>query len=454
MKHQAEARSIARVHALPGGYLAALLVGIFLSALFVYLELFLAASVIALLCATVIPLLWYTDRFVFDGRRLARTGLVPRIIARAFGVRDRLKISDIEQVETSIFPGIKRGRNILYTYRTVVSGKAVRFVFSSGHSGYRAVIRSLLPLLSEDVLDVNSLDLRDYLVDRSEVAKRAREMDIPSSDVLDGSFQKIDLQGKTEDADDEGADERSNSLRRLANELRISGRLLSALEAFRRAAVLRPRDARLLFEFAACIRSVAGSESDPKLEHRALAMMRLAERHAMGDPDLLARIGETYFQIGEWRRAAVVFKRAVEHFGESFRTVRGLAELALRDGRLAHVVHNFSVAYRLAGTTALRRWTKAEAEYFEHLSNDDEYLELEISRVNLIETLERVKRGALKVAPVGFGAIAFGWILEDYLVANVGWVLSGSCLAVWVGMILMVRLLSPRIPFDMVENDD
>lgn len=450
-----QARSIARVHALPGGYLAALVVGIFFSGLAAYLGYLTLAAVLFVLTTTAIPILWYTDRFVFDGRRIARTGFVPRMIARAFGVRDRLKVNDIEQVETSIYPGVKRGHNILYTYRTVVSGKAVRFVFSSGHSGYRSVIRSLLPLLSEDVLDVNSLDLRDYLVDRTELAKRAKEMDIPSSDILDDSFRKIGLQGRATDGnDDEDADERSNRLRRLGNELRVSGRLLSALEAFRRAAVLRPRDARLLFDFAACIRSVAGSESDPKLEHRALAMMRLAERHAAGDPALLARIGETYFQIGEWRRAAVVFKRAAEHFDESFRIVRGLAELALRDGRLAHVVHNFSVAYRLASTTALRRWTRAEAEYFEHLSNDDEYMDLEISRVNLIDTLERVKRSGLKIAPIGFAAIAFGWLLEDYFIANIGWVLSGVCLAIWVGMILMIRLLSPRIPFDMVENDD
>ena len=444
----------ARVRALPGGYLAAMLVTSFLVGLLAYLEYPLPAIVLGSASLALIPILWFTDHIAFDGRRILRTGIIPRLICRAFGVRDRLKISDIEQVETSIFPGIKRGRNVLYTYRTVVSGKTVRFVFSSGHNGYQAVIKALLPRLSEDVLDIPSIDLRDYLVERAELSKRTKEMDIPSSDVLDGSFQDIDLTGKSDGLSESEAEERSHKLRRLGNELRVSGRLLSALEAFRRAAVLRPRDARLLFEFASCIRSLAGSESDAKLERRALAMMRLAERHAGDDHDLLERIGETYFQIGEWHRSAIVFKRVADRFGESFRTVRGMAELALREGKLAHVVHNFATAYRLADTTSLRRWTKAEAEYFEHLNNDDEYMELEVSRVNLVDTLERTKRSALRIAMVGFGAIASGLLLEEFLIANIGWAVSGVSLAVWVIMIVMIRMLSTRIPFELVENDE
>ena len=450
----AETTGKASVRALPGGYLAGLLVVSFIACLIAYLDYLTAALILGLIAWTVIPLLWFTDRIVFDGRRIARTGIVYRLTARAFGVRDRLKISDIEQVETAVFPGIKRGKNILYTYRTSVSGKTARFVFSSGHFGYQSVIRAMLPKLPEGVMDLTSIDLRDYLVDRAEVARRAKELDIPESDVLDGSFREIDLGGKSEGVTDDDAVKRSDNLRTVANELRMAGRLLSALEAFRRAALLRPRDARLLFEFSACIRSAAGSESDPKLEHRALAMLRLAERHASNDRDLLERIAETYFQIGEWRRAALVFRRAVDRFGESFRIVRGMAELALREGKLAHVVHNFSAAYRLADTTAARRWTKAEAEYFAHLNNDGEYMELEISRVNLLDTLERLKRSSLRIALFGFGVIAAGLLLEEHLIANIGWAASGLSLTLWIVSIVMVKLLSARIPFELVEDDD
>jgi tetratricopeptide (TPR) repeat protein len=454
VRSRVEIEPPASVRSLPGGYLAALLVGSFASGLLLYLDRTPAAGVIAVVSWTVIPFLWFTDLIVFDGRRIARTGIVPRLLCRAFGVRDRLKVSDIEQVETSVFPGIKRGKNVVYTYRTSVSGKMARFVFSSGHRGYHRLIRTLLPALSSDVLDIPSLDLRDYLVGRAELSERTKEMEIPSSEVLDGSFREIDLKGKSDGLSEAEATERSYRLRRLGNELRVSGRLLSALEAFRRAAILRPRDARLLFEFAACIRSLAGFESDPKLERRALAMMRLAERHAGDDRDLLERIGEMYFYIGEWRRSALVFRLVVERFGERFRTVRGMAELALREGKLAHVVHNFATAYRLADTGSLRRWTKAEAEYFEHLSNDEEYMELEISRVNLVDTLERTKSSALRISFFGFVVIMGGLLAEQFTVANVGWAVSGISLAVWITMIVMIRMLSTRIPFELIEDDD
>ncbi len=448
--------STARVRSLPGSYLVALFVASFLSALIAYLGYSSYALTLATAVWIIIPFLWLTDAIVFDGRRIARTGLLPRLLARATGVRDRLKISDIEQVETAVFPGIKRGRNIYYTYRTTISGKTARFVFSSGHRGYLNVIKAMLPVLDADILDNASIDLRDYLVEKHVLRKRARESDIPSNDVLDSASLDIHLrrQIKSRAADAGDAAEKVKHLRRLANELRISGRLLQALEAFRRAAVLRPRDARLLFDFAACLRMLAGSESDEKLEHKALAMMRLAERHAGNDHDLLARLGESYFQIGEWRRASIAFKKAVEVFGQSFRTLRGMAELSLREGKIAHVIHNFSAANQLAETDALRRWTKTEVDYFSHLHSDEEYMELEISRINLLDTLDKTKRSSVKVVGVGFVVIAVGILFDDSVIANVGWAVSGVSLMVWIVMILMGKMLSPRIPFDLMESDE
>lgn len=443
----------AEVRALPGGYLAALVVLSFCAALVAYLGYSNYGLIGALLAWTFVPLLWFLDRIVFDGRRLRRTGLLPTLLARVSGLRDRLKISDIEQVETSVFPGIKRGRNVYYTYRTTVSGKNIRFVFSSGHAGYLGVIKSLLPRLPEDILDNTSIDLRDYLVAKDDVRRRARQSDIPSADVLVESFKQIHVGPKRRGRPSEEQDEKANYLRRLANELRLSGRLLQALEAFRRAAVIRPGDARLLFEFAECLRLVAGSESDQRLERRALAMMRLAERHAENDGDLLARIGDCYFQIGEWRRAAIVYKRTSEVFGETYRTLRGMAELSLREGKLAHVIHNFALAHKLAATNSLKRWTQTEIDYFTHLNSDDEYMELEISRVNLLETLGRTRRAALRVSSIGWGAIVFGILIEDSIVADIGWTVSGISLLVWIVMIVMIKMLSPRIPFELLETE-
>ena len=445
--------NVVKVRVLPGGYLAALVVASFASALIAYLEYATYGLLAALVAWTLIPVLWVTDRIAFDGRRLRRTGLLPVLFARVTGIRDRLKLSDIEQVETAAFAGIKRGRNVYYTYRTTVSGKNIRFVFSSGHSGYLGVIRALLPKLAEDILDNPSIDLRDYLGEKREVRRRARQSDIPSTDVLGESFREIRVRQRVGDVMSPESDEKANYLRLLANELRLSGRLLQALEAFRRAAVLRPRDARLLFEFSECLRLLAGSESDHRLERRALAMMRLAERYATDDRDLLARIGECYFQIGEWRRAQIVFKRTTAAFGETYRTLRGMAELSLREGKLAHVIYNFASANKLARTNSLKRWTQTEVDYFTHLNSDDEYMELEISRVNLLDTLGRTKRAAVRISALGLGVILAGVALGETLITNIGWTVSGVGLIVWVVMMILIRMLSPRIPFDMLETD-
>ncbi len=444
------------VRALAGGYLSASFVISFLSALVAYLGYVEYALPLFSVAVIIVPLLWITDKLSFDGRRVRRTGLIPRLLARATGTRDRLKVSDIEQVETVAFPGVKRARNIYFTYRTTVMGKGVRFSFSSRHRGFGDVIQALLPRIDEDCLDNPSIDLRDYFAEKRDVGQKARESDIPSSDVLDSSFRSIHLNSRVEGANTEnGIDvEKANQLRRLANELRISGLLLQALEAFRRAAILRPRDAKLLFEFAECIRSVAGSERDEKLERRAKAMMRLAERYADDDSRLLSRIGESYFQIGEWRRAGIVFKRVVDAVGENFRTLRGQAELALREGKLAHVIHNFAAAEQHAGTNSLKRWTQSEIDYFSHLNEDEEYMELEISRVNLLDTLDRTKRSSFRVNMFGFLAIGLGLTLGDDLVANIGWAVSGISLTVWTVTILMSRMLSPRIPFELMETDE
>lgn len=190
------------------------------------------------------------------------------------------------------------------------------------------------------------------------------------------------------------------------------------------------------------------------MERRALAALRLSERHAAQDGELLVRLGEWYFQIGEWRRAGNVFQNAIERLGENFRTARGLAEIALREGKIAHVIHHFSTANRIAETPSLRRWSKAETEYFSNLNSDDEYMEMEVGRVNLLETVERSKKTALKIAFFGFPLIIAGITFEDDLVANVGWSVATVSLLIWTGLIMSGHLLAQRIPYHMLETDD
>jgi tetratricopeptide (TPR) repeat protein len=444
----------------PNSYFTALFLATFFSAFLIYLEIDRAA--IALFGASwiILPILLWTDKITFDGKRLARNGFLPRLWAALNNSRHRLKISDIEQVETLALRALKRGGNVFYRYRTSVQGKDLRFAFASGGEDYRRMIQSLFAALPENVLDNRSIELRDYLKEPKETLMKAEFAQIPSVDVLESSVNEFQTNDKSLRAKSREREigteeiEKADYLRRLANELRLSGYLLQALETFRRALFLNPRNPWLLFDFARCLYSFAGAEHNPKMEKKALAALRLAEKRAANDGELLTRLGESYFQFGDWRRAQKAFQKAVDSAGESFRSVRGLAEVALREGKIAHVIHQFSTANRLAETPALRRWTQNESEYFARLNDDDDYMDLEISRVNMLETLERSKKTALKIAFMGFPFILFGLILFDDLIANLGWAVSTVALLIWVGLIVSQNILSARIPLDFDEEEE
>lgn len=440
------------------GYVAAIFVGSFFSALSIYLEANLIGYFLFGTSWILMPFLALTDKIVFNGKRLYRSGLLPKAWTYLNRSRNWLKLKDVEQVETQAFPTMKRGGKVFYKYKTSIRGKGVEFSFSSGGAEYRNMVRTVLPKISENILDNRSLEVRDYIPEPKQTKLKASLSNIPPADVLENSFRHLQLRKKNAQnvevfaSEADGAD-KVNSLRLLANELRLSGSHLQALETFRRAALLKPADAWLLFEFARCLQSFAGSEQNSGLERKAVAMLRLSELRAGNDGDLLARLGESYFQQGEWRRAGIAFQKAVEVVGEQFRSVRGLAEIALRDGKIAHVIHNFSIASRLAETPALRRWTKGEVEYFSRLNNDDAYMEMEIGRVNLLDALDRWKRTLLRLAFIGFPVIALGLIYEDILIANCGWTLSGASIVLWTLILLGRRVFAPRISMDLLEED-
>jgi len=439
----------------PNSYFVALLMGSFFSAFCFYLGSDLGGVALFIVSWILVPFFAMNDHILFDGRRLTRSGLIPNLWSWLHSSRRRLRVSDIEQIETQAIRTMKRGGNVYYRYRTAVRGKGIQIAFASGGDEYRRMIGELLPRVSENVLDNRSIELRDHFADPKETLMKAEFEHIPSNEFLKNEalrrYRPTERLTREASEDDH---ERADYLRILANELRLNGYLPQALEAFRRALVIRPHDAKLLFEFARCLQSFAGAEHDRRLERKAVAAMRLAERRAGDNGDVLTRLGEAYFQAGEWRRAGVVFQRAIESVGVGFRSARGLAEIALREGKLAHVIHHFSTANRLAETPSLRRWTRTEADYFSNLNSDDEYMEMEISRVQLLETLDRSKQTSLRIALFGFPAIFVGMLVEDALVANIGWAVSMIALLVWSGISVGIRTLSPRIPYELVESED
>jgi tetratricopeptide (TPR) repeat protein len=440
---------VASTRVSPGSYISVLFVVSFTAAFLIYLEMDIAGMLLFGFAMIILPLLALSDRIGFDGKRLYRTGFLTMIWTRLTGIRDRLKISDVEQVETQAVRALKRGRNVKYRFSTTVRGKGSSFTFASGGESYRQMVKALLPLLPDNVLDSRSIELRDYLIDPKEALQNAETSRIPSADVLEGSFERsIRERPRPHPSTDDLEAHATNplQLRQLANQLRLSGFLLQAMEAFRRALIVDPENGWLLLECGRCLHSLAGSEKNGRLERRSLALMRLAEQRAGMDSDLLVRVGESYFQAGDWRRAGRVFRRVSDGLGETFRSVRGMAEMALREGKIAHVIHQFSAADRLADSSALRRWARGEADYFSRLNDDEDYLELEISRMNLIERLERYQKTSLRAVLFGFPLILIGVVAEQFTLANIGWAISAIAIAFWFGMVLIQKFISSRIP--------
>lgn len=440
----------------PNSYFIALFFITFLTGFLVYLEKDWLALALFVVSWIVLPVLAWSDRIVFDGKRLTRTGLLPTFWARLNASKYRLRIGDVEQVESQALRALKRGGNVFYRYRTSLQGRNLRFAIASGGEDYRQMIRRILPLISENALDNRSIELRDFLSDPKETLMKAAFARIPSADVLESSLNQFQNGDKnfsrqlSPNAAEEA--EKADYLHRLGNELRLSGYLLQSLEAFRRALVLAPKDARLIFDYARGLHSFASSEKSEKLKRKAFAALRLAEKRGSTDDELLARLGESYFQYGDWRRASVVFNKAVEVSGANFRAVRGLAEIALREGKIGYVILHFAAASSLAETASLKRWTQSENDYFARLNADEDYMELEISRVNLLDGLEKTKKTALKVAFFSFPLIIAGLVTEEFL-TNLGWTMAFVSLVLWIGLTVAQRLFSTRVPMDFDDDE-
>ena len=442
----------------PNSYFIALFLTTFFSAFFIYLERDLLGILLFVLSWLAGIYLAWSDCITFDGKKLTRTGHLPKLWALLNNTKYRLKITDVEQVETQAIRALKRGGNVFYRYRTSIKGKDLKLAFASGGEEYRQMSHQIFSALPENILDNRSIELRDYLREPKETLMKADFAKIPSVDVLESSLKhyrsgKSNRSNARIEAITDKEEEKALYLHQLANELRLSGYLLQSLEAFRRALVLNPKNARLLFDFARCLHSFAGSENDENLRQKASAALRLAEKRGQEDDQILAQLGESYFQYGDWQRARTAFQKALDISDMNFRAVRGLAEIALREGKIAHVIHQFSTANRLAETAALHRWTQAESDYFARLNNDEDYMEMEVSRINFLEGVERTKKTALKIGMIGFPAIVFGVMLEDSLIANLGWTVSIISLLLWVGLVTSENLLSSRVPMDFTIED-
>ena len=444
----AKRSTIAAVRVSPGSYLAFASVLTFVSALLLRADYNAVALGMVMLAWIVIPLLAFSDRVVFDGLTIRRRGPGFLILHAVFGYVRQLPVVDIETIETTAVRTLRRRGSVRYRYRTQISGKGKEFVIASGGKSYRKFIRELLPLVHEDKLDNRSRDLRDYLADPDAVDRKAQLSQLASEDLLDSTKDDYRVGGKQSRHDSlQTASvediERAHLLRRLGNELRVSGRLREAGEAFRRALKVTPRGAWLIYDFARLLRSQASAQSDARLLLRARAALRLASMRADKDLVLLPLIGESMLECGDSRQAREKLQKTVEIDSGNFKARLGLADIALREGKLAHVIHHYQEAVRVTSEPALARYAKRERDYYSLMNDDEEYLATELRRINWLQHVTRLRRLSSRVVNGGI-LLALGGGFVDPAFGSVGWSLASSAMIIWLVTLGGTRALYQR----------
>lgn len=391
------------VHTSTSIYLAALSVGSF-AALIAYFAFGTEiALILTLITWLVVPCLGWTDRLVFDGRTLRRRGALSFIIEKLTRKSAILRLAEIETVETDARRTIERDGKVFYFYQTTVKGSANTFRFSSGGKNYRLFAKSLLGSLNDEKLDLRSIDLCLYLTEPEAIKGKLGFYRVPSAEFLPVRSVRdvkraVNLAMRRAYGITEAPAEmrqRAENLHVFANELRIEGRLRQSAEVFRRALQLSPENARLLFDYARCMFSLAMSEENERGTFRARAVLRLAQQRTV-EPKLLAQIGQSFLHLGDIQSAEKVFRGLKEKGRQSFRAERGLAEISIGKGKLAHAIQHFAASAEIAPNVGLRNWAKREAAYFQQLNYDEAFLLAELKRIDWLTNVRESRRSLLK----------------------------------------------------------
>ncbi len=432
----------------PGGYFALAAILTFAAVICLRTHRDLVALSLIIGTWTTVPFLILTNRLSFDGVALKRTGLsafIERLIRRRSAL---LSISDVERVEVTSLRTLRRGGNVRYRYRVDVMGADCCFTFASGGKQFRRMVNVLLREIEDPRLDARARELRDHLVEVKFVRVEAERLGIAPNAVLENARtaaeKRIEKHRRESVSTNSEADlERAMLLRRTANDLRICGRLRQSAEAFRRALLITPRNGWLIYEYARLLKSQASAFADARLLLRACAALALAARRGGADARLLERIGESFLEYCDPARAAKTFRQALDADENSYRAEMGLAEVALTQGKLAHVIHHYNDAARIAPDKPCARLARRESEYYSRLNNDEDYLAAEVRRMNWLEAAGRVHR---LTARVSFAAVLIALIGSsvDQFIGGLGWAVASSAVIAWSGSLVVRRLLSTR----------
>jgi tetratricopeptide (TPR) repeat protein len=330
---------------------------------------------------------------------------------------NELKVSDIEAITTETTSLSFATGDAKLSYHTRISGAGVEIVVRSHRGAYLPFVRALFRVVGADKLDPRSAEIVEYF----ESGKMLRGLPVLKTDIAAMPMPR---------------------LRRVANALRLAGKLAQASSYFRVAYEREPRNPRLLYEMSRFFHSSAQNE-DSRLRQRSDACLRLASRLAGSDSDLLERIGEAFFERLDYKRASDCFRRALDAEPTRFRANMGLAEIALRDGKLAHVAHYYNAA-AANDDAALARMAGREARYYERLMGDDDFLEGELRRIRASNQIRWARRLA---ALAFFSAWMVAGVIGSFysVLENFGWAVMASSGLLWCAANAGLRIFRRRV---------
>ncbi|MBL8148483.1 MAG: tetratricopeptide repeat protein [Blastocatellia bacterium] len=386
--------------------------------------------------ATLFLLLLVASRFekiTFNGQVLKRSGLFAFCESLLTRQKQALQIEQIEMVTTEAIRSRLGRKKFKYVYKVTATGEGthIPIMVSSGKpSTSSELVKNLFSLLDENKLDPRSGELRDYLHQLDQKERQDEVIEFVINTELNESSAEIYKKLP------------SKLLREIANRLKLEGFMHQAFHCFSFAYKREPGNAQLLYEMARFFRSL-GSISHPRLLSRSGACLRLAAFLAKDEPRLLERIGETHFEQFEYKKAANCFSKALSIDPTLYRANIGLAEIALRDGKLAHVAHFYQAAATVSSDKAQKNLALREADYYNRLCSDEDYFEAEISRITKLQNFQWVKNSSsLLLVVFWLLATLSGWFSQE--LKSLAWSAVLSTSVVWIGSIFLSSRYSHR----------
>jgi hypothetical protein len=161
------------------------------------------------------------------------------------------------------------------------------------------------------------------------------------------------------------------------------------------------------------------------------------------DARLLALLGESLLEYNDVTRAERNFQRALELEPDTYRARLGLADVALRSGKLAHVINQYRDAAVATTEKSLVAFASREADYYYRLNDDDDYLSSELRRINWLQTLSHMRRLAARITNASILIALVGPYLNS-TIGSMGWALASSSIVAWLLGLSGTRLLAER----------